>query len=174
VDVGLGRWPSAAKGLIANVNGNVNQVATRDNFVLTNPFSFDDLYHRFADSWRVGEKDSLLAVCNVERAIERGIPSRPFYAKDLEAGVREKAQGVCAAAGVKAGPLLGACTLDVAVIGQDAAAKVFVGRAAPTAVGAVVIASSNSLSKLLLWLLLLLAIIIVIVWLLVRRATTTP
>ncbi|HEX9547273.1 MAG TPA: hypothetical protein VF942_08040, partial [Acidimicrobiales bacterium] len=122
VNVGLGRWPSSAKGLIANVNGNVNQIATRDNFVLTNPFNFDELYHRFADSWRVGEKESLLSVCNAERVIERGIPKRPFYAKDLAQNVREKALAVCNAAGVKPGPLLDACTLDVTVIGQDAAA----------------------------------------------------
>lgn len=137
VNVGLGRWPSAANGLIANVNGNVDQIATRDNVVLTNPFNFDELYHRFADSWRVGEKESLLSVCNAERAIESGIPKRPFYAKDLEPNLREKALGVCNAAGVKPGPLLDACTLDVTVIGQDAAAKVFVGATAPTAVGTV-------------------------------------
>ncbi|MGB5079950.1 MAG: hypothetical protein WBO23_04315 [Burkholderiales bacterium] len=170
VNVGLGRWPSAAKGLIANVNGNVNQIATRDNFVLTNPFNFDELYHRFADSWRVGEKESLLSVCNGEGAIERGIPERPFYAKDLDPNVREKALGVCKTAGVEPGALLDACTLDVAVIGQDAAAKVFVGAAAPIAVGTVVATSSRGL----LWLLLLLLAIIVIVWLLVRRAKTTP
>src|SRR5262249_35007238 len=149
-----------------------NQIATRDSFVLTNPFNFDELYRRFADSWRVGEKESLLSVCNA-RAVERGIPKRPFYAKDLEPNIREKALGVCNAAGVKPGPLLDACTLDVAVIGQDAAARVVVGATAPTAVGTVVATSSNSLPKLLLWLLLLLAIIF-IVSLLVRRAKTTP
>ena len=171
VNVGLGRWPSAVKGLIANVNGNVNQIATRDNFVLTNPFNFDELYHRFADSWRVEEKKSMLSVCNTERTIERGIPKQPFYAKDLEPNVREKALGVCNAAGVKPGPLLDACTLDVAVIGQDAAAKVFVGTTVPIAVGTVVTTSSHSL--LWLWLVLLLAIIVT-VWLLVRKAKTKP
>ena len=79
----------------------------------------------------------MLSVCNAEREIERGAPKRPFYAKDLEAGVREKAQGVCTAAGVKPGPLLEACTLDVAVIGQDAAAKVFVDAIPPGAVGTI-------------------------------------
>jgi len=175
VSVGLGRWPSTVKGLIANVNGNVNQVATRDNFVLTNPFNFDDLYHRFADSWRVGDKESMLSVCNDERPIERGIPKVPFYAKDLQPNVREKALAVCNAAGVKPGPLLDACTLDVAVIGQDAAAKVFVGATAPVAVGAVVATAGRDLAGLTAWLwLLLLLAIIVIVWLLVRRKKTTP
>ena len=39
------------------------------------------------------------------------------------------------AAGVKEGPLLDAGTLDVAVIGNDKAARVFVGAPAPIAVG---------------------------------------
>jgi hypothetical protein len=172
VSVGLGKWPSAVKGLIANVNENVNQIAARDNFVLTNPFDFDELYHRFADSWRVGDRESMLSACNTEKPVERAVPKRPFYAKDLEAAVREKALGVCTAAGVKPGPLLDACTLDVAVIGQDAAAKVFGGATAPIAVGTIV--PSRGLLGLPLWLLLLLVAIIVIVWLLIRRARATP
>lgn len=115
----------------------------------------------------------MLSVCNDERPIERGIPSAPFYAQDLEPNVREKALAVCNAAGVKPGPLLDACTLDVAVIGQDAAAKVFVTATAPTAVGTVVATSGPGPLKLLLWLLLLLAII-VIVWLLLRKGKATP
>ena len=169
VNVGLGRWPSAVTGLIANVNGNANQIASRDNLVLTSPFNFEQLYHRFAESWRVGEKESLLSVCNDEEAVERGIPTRPFYAKDLEPNVREKALAVCKAAGVAPGALLDACTLDVAVIGQDAAAKVFVGATAPIAVGTIVTTSGHGLAGLPLWLwLLLLLAIITIVWLLVR------
>ena len=48
------------KGLLANANGNVNQIAARDGTVLTNPFNFEKLYHRYADSWRVSPKESLL------------------------------------------------------------------------------------------------------------------
>jgi hypothetical protein len=172
VSVGLGRWVSAVKGLLANVNGNVNQIATRDNVVLTNPFNFDELYHRFADSWRVREGASMLSPCNKGRPSQSAAPKRIFYAKDLEVGVREKALGVCTAAGVKPGPLLDACTLDVAVIGEDAAAKVFVGAAAPIAVGTVVATSGHGLPPL--WLLLLLLAIIVIVWLVVRKVKPTP
>jgi hypothetical protein len=166
VAVGLGRWPSPVRGLIANPNGNVNQIETRDGVVLTNPFSFDDLYHRFADSWRVPSDASMLSVCG--RSTEVGIPGRPFYAKDLEPGVREKAQGVCTAAGVKPGPLLEACTLDVAVIGQDAAAKVFVDAIPPTAVGTIV-SGGGILEKWRWLLLLLLLVVIVIIWLLPRK-----
>jgi hypothetical protein len=43
VAVGLGRWPSSVHGLIANPNGNINQIESRDGIVLANPFSFNDL-----------------------------------------------------------------------------------------------------------------------------------
>jgi hypothetical protein len=168
VHVGLGRWPSSVHGLIANPNGNMNQIATRDGVVLTNPFSFDDLYHRFADSWRVSGDASMLSACNAEKVIEVGIPKRPFYAKDLEPGIREKAQGVCTAAGVKPGPLFEACTLDVAVIGQDAAAKVFVDAIPPTAVGTIAGGGGGILEKWW-WLLLVLLAVIVILWFLMRK-----
>ena len=168
VAVGLGQWPSTVRGLIANPNGNVNQIATRDGVVLTNPFNFNDLYHRFADSWRVSGDASMLSVCNGERPIEVGIPRRTFYANDLEAGIRERAQGVCTAAGVKPGPLFDACTLDVAVIGQDEAAKVFVDEIPPVAVGTITGGGGGFLEKWW-WLLLLLLVLIVIVWLLKRK-----
>jgi hypothetical protein len=175
VSVGLGRWPSAVHGLIANPNGNV-QIETRDGVALTNPFSFDDLYHRFADSWRVSGDASMLSICNAEKVIEVGIPKRPFYAKDLEPGIREKAQGVCTAAGVKPGPLLDACTLDVAVIGNDAAAKVFVDMPEPIAVGNIVTTSGGGglgFRLWWLWLLILLIVIAFILWI-VRKKKTTP
>src|SRR6516225_2421207 len=61
-------------------------------------------------------------------------PSRPSMPR-ISSRRCARAQGVCATAGVKAGPLLEACTLDVAVIGLDAAAKVFVDAIPPAAVG---------------------------------------
>jgi len=51
--------------------------------VLTNPFNFNDLYHRFADSWRVSGEASMLSVCSGGKPAEVGIPERTFYAKDL-------------------------------------------------------------------------------------------
>jgi hypothetical protein len=177
VDVGLGEWPSTAKGLIANVNGNVNQIATRDSVVLTNPFNFDDLYGRFADSWRVSPEGSMLSACNAGReSVERSAPKRAFYARDLEAGVREKAAGICTAAGVKPGPLHDACTLDVAVIGQPEAAKVFVDAPQPTAVGTVTgrgggaAGGAPGVLKQWWWLILLLLIVVIlIIWSMRRK-----
>jgi hypothetical protein len=131
VTVGLGRWPSKVRGLLANANGRVNQLETRDGEVLTEPLSFKDLYYRYGDSWRVKRVDSLL--CG--KKVEPGNPSRPFGAEDLEPGVAERARAICAEAGVEKGALLDACTLDVAVIGDPAAAEAFVGAPAPVAVG---------------------------------------
>jgi hypothetical protein len=167
VYVGLGRWPSAVHGLIANANGNASQIETRDHFVLTNAFNFDELYHRYADSWRMSAEKSLLSVCNAETEIERRAPKQAFYAKDLEPAVRERAQGVCATAGVKAGPLLEACTLDVAVIGQEAAAKVFVDAIPPAAVGT--LAGGGILEHLKHWWILLpFTVILIAAWFFMR------
>jgi hypothetical protein len=169
VGVGLGKWPSSVKGLIANVNGNLNQIATRDNFVLTSPFNFDELYHRFADSWRVSGESSMLSACGAR--VEAGAPARTFYAPDLAAGVREKAHGVCTAAGVNPGALLDACTLDVAVIGRDEAAKAFVGAPEPAAIGTIVGGGgAGGVLKSWWWLILLLLVVIVIIlWLIMRK-----
>lgn len=133
VSVGLGRSPVKVRGLIANANGNVNQIETRDGTVLTNPFPFEDLYHHYADSWRVASGESLLSCCGGE--IERGIPSKPFYANDLPKFLRECALADSRVAGVKPGPLLDASTLDVVVIGDDKAAQAFVNAPQPVAVG---------------------------------------
>ena len=168
VAIGLGQWPSSVRGLIANPNGNVNQIAARDGFVLTNPFNFNDLYHRFADSWRVSGETSMLSACNVEGPREVGIPERTFYAKDLEPAIREKAKGVCTTAGVKPGPLHDACTLDVAVIGNDLAAKVFVDQLPPVAVGTITGGGRGILEKWW-WLFLLLLLLLLLLWFLTRK-----
>jgi hypothetical protein len=140
VSVGLGNCCAKVKGLLANADGNVNQIAARDGTVLTNPFNFEELYHRFADSWRVSPKESLLPTCG-DRELKSGIPRKPFYARDLDSTHYRRARAVAKKAGVKEGPLLDAATLDVAVIGNDRAALAFVGTHAPIAVGKVVSAS---------------------------------
>jgi hypothetical protein len=137
VIVGLGNCSAKVKGLIANANGNVNQIAARDGTVLTNPFNFEQIYHHFADSWRVSPKESLLHSCGGQD-LKIGIPRKPFYARDLPQEVYERALAVSKAAGVEEGALLDAATLDVAVIGDDRAAQVFVGAHPPVAVGKIV------------------------------------
>jgi hypothetical protein len=170
VSVGLGHSSANVRGLLANADGDVNKIATRDGKVLTNPFSFEALYHPYADSWRVASNESLLSVCG-DRNVERGIPRRPFYANDLEPRVYERTRAVCTAAGVKAGPLLDACTLDVAVIGDDKAAQAFVNAPEPVAVGKPVVNKTPGLIK---WLLLLILIVIVLWLLLFLKKRKTP
>lgn len=157
VSVGLGKWPSTVRGLLANANGNVGEIQTRAGSVLTanltpdgalmrGTFAFDDLYHPYADSWRIPARDSLLAPCGGES--KSGIADRVFYARDLAPELAQRARTVCTTAGVKEGPLLDACTLDVAVIGDNAAANVYVGARAPVAVG-LIVGGGGGLSHLL-------------------------
>jgi hypothetical protein len=176
VSVGMGRWPSDVKGLLVNHNGNVNQLEASDGAVITNPFPFDQLYGHYADSWRVADKDNLLSVCG-ERRQERGAPSRPFYAKDLEPEVFKRANAICVGAGVKVEALLEACTLDVAFFGFDEkAAQVFVTAAEPVAVGKPAGVGSEpgggstSFWQRWWWLFgLLLILIVIVLWLLFRK-----
>ena len=67
-------------------------------------------------------------------SVERGIPKKPFFANDLNPQLAERNRAVCTKAGVKKGPLLDACMIDVVMIGRGAA-KVFAGMPAPIAVG---------------------------------------
>lgn len=154
------------KGLLANANGNVNQIATRDGTVLTNPFNFDEFYHHYTDSWRVSPKESLLPICG--KRGEVGIPGKPFFARDLDQKVFAHAREVAKAAGVKEGPLLDAATLDVAVIGDDNAAKVFVDMHAPIAVGQFATTSGQGLLGSLKWVLLVL-LVALILWIVIKR-----
>jgi hypothetical protein len=134
VTVGLGHSPEAAHGVLLNANGNITQIAARDGAVLTAPFPFADLYHHYADSWTVPPAQSLLDACG-ERKIERGLPQKPFFAGDLPLKYYQTARRTCEQARVKIQPLLDACTLDVAVIGGEGAAKVYVGTPKPAVVG---------------------------------------
>jgi von Willebrand factor type D domain len=166
VTVGIGHWPAKVTGLLSNANANVNQIAARDGGLLTAPFAFRELYQRYGQSWRVAPEQSLLSACGA-REVETGNPARVFYAGDLDRQLYERTRGVCTAAGVKGDALLDACTLDVAVIGNDAAAKVFVNARQPVAVGTIV--SQRSEFPLWLWILLLVIVILFLLWLMLRR-----
>jgi len=128
VSVDLGAAPQAkVYGLLGNANGNMGEddLATRNRVVLAQPLSFADLYHPYADSWRVAPRESLLSNLCGDRDVERGIPATTFYARDLDPRDYERARGVCTEAGIRDETLLDACTIDVAVIGTRDAARVF-------------------------------------------------
>jgi len=130
VDVGLGHWPAKVSGLLANPNGNVNALEVRDGTVLAMPVSFEDLYGRYGDSWRVPSNESLLLACGGKK-VERSNPKKAFYAVNLDSKKYKRARAICTQAGVKEGPLLEACMLDVTVLNNKAAAKVFARSLAP-------------------------------------------
>ncbi len=133
VKVGLGQWPIDAQGLLVNVKGDPNLIATREGKPLKNPFSFEELYHPYADSWRVNPSDSMLNVCG-ER-VTAGVPDKPFLPRDLAPELAKRVNAICAKAGVKEGPLLDACMIDVAMIGRAGAAIIYAKTPTPTAVG---------------------------------------
>jgi hypothetical protein len=134
VTIGLGQWPANFSGLVANANDDVNQIASSGGDVLTTPFTLGDLYYFYGQSWRVGlDGEDLLSVCGQQTEI--GNPFIPFYAIQLPPYLYQQARAVCIAAGVVGETLLDDCTLDVAVIGNDAAAQAFVNARQPVAVG---------------------------------------
>ncbi len=132
VSVGLGHWPSKVRGLIANANGKVNEIEDGAGHVLTAPVPFNILYGQFAESWRVPANQSILSACG--KSDLRGIPEKPFFANDLSPELAKSNRTICTQAGVKEGPLLDACMIDVAVLGRGAA-QVFARMPAPIAVG---------------------------------------
>jgi hypothetical protein len=134
VEVGPGTWPAKAEGLLANPDHNPHALAAANGTQLTEPFSFADLYTVFGDSWRVNPKASLLAPCG--RESEHANPGKPFTIDNLNPDERSRATQVCLRAGVKDGPLLSSCVLDVAVLGPDAA-NAWVGAEQPVVVGTV-------------------------------------
>jgi MYXO-CTERM domain-containing protein len=131
--VGLGYSPhGTARGLLGDGNGRTSDdIATRDGKALPQPVSFEDLYHRFAESMRIDPRDSLFGD---EKPITYAVPAQPFYANDVDLPKYTAARAECDKAGVRGDALLDACTLDVVVLGTPKAATAFVGSQAPVAV----------------------------------------
>ncbi len=127
VSVGVGTWPTTVRGLLGNPDNDVKLLEASDGAIFSVPLSFDDLYHRYGDSWRVKPAASLLSPCGTE--VEESNPTKPFFANDLEPNIRERAASICREAGVQEA-WLDSCTLDVAVLG-DKAAAVYVGKPPP-------------------------------------------
>jgi VWD domain-containing protein len=134
VTVGLGRWPTRVRGLLANPDNSPRQLQGSDSHLYNVPLSFEDTYQKYGESWRVKAADSLLNDCGT--VSEQANPRQPFYVGNLNERDRGAARQVCLQAGVKdnAPTLLDACTLDVAVLGKPAAA-VYLGAAEPAVNG---------------------------------------
>jgi VWD domain-containing protein len=120
--VGLGHV-GQPRGLLGNPQRNINQLVTSRGVVLNEPVAFVDLYHGYADSWRVQANQSLFTEATT---IKAGIPSSPFFANHLKPQEFARARAVCAANHITNKTLLDACTLDTAVLNTERAAKVFI------------------------------------------------
>lgn len=122
VAVGLGRWPETVNGLLANYRYNPTRLESRGGTVLTAPFAFKRFYNIYGNSWRVSSKQSLLTVCG---KVTSGDPKNLMYAANLQPKLASAARAACVQAGVKVPALLDACTVDVAVLGNKKAARVY-------------------------------------------------
>ncbi len=122
--VGLGHTPQPqARGLLGNPNGNITQLVLSTGAVLKEPVAFTDLYHSYADGWRVQPNQSLFTEISTIRA---GIPNKLFFATHLSPQEFARAHKICTANHITNKTLLDACTLDTAVFNDKAAAKIFV------------------------------------------------
>jgi hypothetical protein len=110
-------------------------LATKEGKVLENPFSFEELYHPYADSWRISEGDSMLVPCGGQ--VKPGIPEKPFVTRDLNPDLAVKTREICDKAGPRDGALLEACMLDVAMLGNERAAAIYAKTPAPAKVGTI-------------------------------------
>jgi hypothetical protein len=132
VNVGLGTYPEPVSGLLANAPGTNNELETSSGTVINIPVDLTTLYDVYGDSWRVPAAQSLVAVCGSQT--QSADPTTPFWADELPVTLENQAQALCTKDGVQNPTLLEACTLDVAVLGNGAAAE-YVGEAAPVDVG---------------------------------------
>ncbi|MCW2632578.1 MAG: hypothetical protein JWR88_1540, partial [Pseudonocardia sp.] len=115
------------RGLLGDFDGDGgNDVTARDGTVLpvrSGPPSFDDLYHRFGDSWRVGGTESLFDYDpgkNTDTFTDRSFPDKAATLDDLDAQARASGLLACALAGVRDQAQLAECGLDVGLTGQPA------------------------------------------------------
>lgn len=129
LSVGLGSYPEAASGLFANAPGSTTQLETSTGAVVPTPLTLSS-EEAFAESWRVpASATPLTAVCGDQ--VVNSDPKSTFWADELPQAVQAQALAVCKSAGVQNTALLEACTLDVAVLGNGAAAS-YIGEPAPT------------------------------------------
>jgi hypothetical protein len=107
------------------LGGDPRNLGLRDGTPLQNPFTYAD-FSDYAESWRVTPEASLL--CN-DGKVQPGMPTQPFYVSDLTGAERERLRRICTERGVRAGPLLDDCMLDVSMFNNNSAADPF--RSAP-------------------------------------------
>ncbi|KAI5916452.1 hypothetical protein [Thauera sp. 2A1] len=126
VYVGLGRWPTYVKGLLASASDNAGAVEARKGKIFTAPFDFETFYQDYGDSWRVTNDESLFSQAKPQLpAVRASNPKQRFDASHLKPKIYLQAKKHCLSTGVKK-QLLDDCILDVAVIGDKRAAQTYI------------------------------------------------
>lgn len=121
--VGLGKTPAPhARGLLGTPGASAVQLVTADGAILKEPVSFNDLYQKFGESWRVPAAKRLFTEENRATA---GNPNAPIFAQDLTSEQKAHALAACKAAGIVNQDLLDDCTLDTTVLHDDVAVNAF-------------------------------------------------
>ena len=109
-------------GLLGDFDGDkTNDVTVHGGAALAEPTMFDELYPKFADSWRITDAESLFdyaAGQSTATFTDRTFPSRPESFATLDTAQRKAATAACQQAGVTNIDDLNDCILDVALTGQ--------------------------------------------------------
>ena len=133
VTVGLHRWPVPQAGLLANAAASSTALESRGGVVLTAPFPFAEFYGLYGNSWRVPARQSLLNPCG--RKVISGNPRTLFYSSNLPPELAKLGRAICLNSGVRAAPLLDACTVDVVMLRTRSAARAYHNEPANLTVG---------------------------------------
>ncbi|MCO6509548.1 MAG: VWD domain-containing protein [Aridibacter famidurans] len=124
------RVPEGTKsvGLLGNRNGSrVDDLMPSAGPALQFPVSFEDLYRKFGDSWRVTSRTSLFDYAfgeSPDTFADPTLPLKRVTAKQLNKTMREQAEEICKNAGVTDESNLEDCVFDVALTGDPGYAEI--------------------------------------------------
>jgi hypothetical protein len=111
-------------GIFGNFNNNpADDIQTREGVVLPQPVSFNDMYRKFADSWRIHGAESTFDYAqgmSTQSFTDLAFPGKPLSKADINPAELAKALDACKAAGVGA-EHLDDCAMDAAIMGTDVA-----------------------------------------------------
>lgn len=109
-------------GLLGTADGKAaKQILTSQGNGIAQPYTYDQLYHQFGDSWRVTTATSLFTYApgqTTETFTDRTFPAAQDTIGSFSDAVRQHAQEICASNGVVDAALLAACILDIAETGD--------------------------------------------------------
>ena len=115
-------------GLLGNADGNPqNDVVMRDGTNLGTSLSFETLYPKYADSWRVAQQESLFDYApgeTTETFTDRDFPSILSKSTGLDEATRAAAEKICQEAGITNPLLMEDCILDVGLTGEEGFAQI--------------------------------------------------